>query len=306
MSKRPRRRSVDRLDFLVVGTMKSGTTSLRRHLRNHPEVYIHHKELHYFEVDELHEQGDQWYLDHFRPLDSQVVVGEKTPGYCFAPAAAQRIHAFDPAIKLVWIYREPLDRAHSNYWHAVRAAGEHRSLRACWRSDAARAESDPYQAYFTRSHYASQLDRFLDLFPDTQMHHIVFEQLRAEPAVVLDGLARFLEVGPFPKQELSAENVGEVARFRRLNYLARHLPLAGRVWVRQNIHRRFVRATKPSVPVDVQREATESFRPEVARLATLTGLELDKWWPAYASSPSGAASTESTTSTPDADRARRW
>src|SRR5687768_16275756 len=42
------RAAVPRVDFLVVGAMKCGTTTVRRVLARHPDVHMPDRELHFF------------------------------------------------------------------------------------------------------------------------------------------------------------------------------------------------------------------------------------------------------------------
>jgi hypothetical protein len=51
-------------DFLIVGAMKAGTTSLARWLRAHPQVFMTGtKELHFF--DTYWPRGVEWYAEQF-------------------------------------------------------------------------------------------------------------------------------------------------------------------------------------------------------------------------------------------------
>ena len=106
-------------DYLLIGAQKCGTTSLYNYLVSHPEVRrCLRKEVGYF--DQHFDRGLAWYLAHF-PMKSfvgfQQVTGEATPDYYYSPQAPQRAHLVMPQAKLIILLRNPVDRAHSQYWH---------------------------------------------------------------------------------------------------------------------------------------------------------------------------------------------
>lgn len=110
------------VDFIIVGAMKSGTSSLAFHLSNHPDIYMPESEVHFFNDDEAYEKGYQHYLNQFEYLQNKI-VGEKTPTYSYLKKCPERIYDFNANVKLIWIFRNPVDRAYSNYWHAVKRGG---------------------------------------------------------------------------------------------------------------------------------------------------------------------------------------
>jgi len=126
-----------RPNFLVIGAQKGGTTALYRYLREHPAVLCATpKEVHYFNVE--YQRSPGWYLAHFplttrgaavrRRLGVRPAVGEVTPAYLFHPRVPERVHAFDPGLKLVAVLRDPVERAYSQYQMQLRGGTETRSF----------------------------------------------------------------------------------------------------------------------------------------------------------------------------------
>jgi hypothetical protein len=113
---------ISKPDFLIVGGMKCGTTSLGFHLRNNLEVCFPKRELHFFDNDKNFNRGEEWYTRQLsnNHTEKSKIVGEKTAAYCFFPKVTQRIHSYCPDVKLVWVFREPVARAYSNYIHSFR------------------------------------------------------------------------------------------------------------------------------------------------------------------------------------------
>ena len=71
--------------FLIVGAMKSGTSTLRDHLARVDGVFIPRDELHFFSEDDQYARGLPWYERYFDDAGPGMVVGEKTATYSYLP-----------------------------------------------------------------------------------------------------------------------------------------------------------------------------------------------------------------------------
>ena len=101
-------------NFLICGAGKSATSWLHLCLPQHPDVYVPlEKELHYF-THNL-DKGSSWYQSFFRYHKGESAIGEISPSYMNYDTATQRIFDFDPTIRLVFILRNPVERAYSEY-----------------------------------------------------------------------------------------------------------------------------------------------------------------------------------------------
>ena len=161
-------------DFLVVGAMKAGSTTLMDYLVSHQEVGIPNEEINYFDKDSNFEKGIDWYSKWFENFSNHKIVGEKTPAYCYEPKVVERIHQQNPAMKLVWILRNPVKRTYSNYWHYIRIGKELLSVNDCLDQEEQRIKEDIYKGYFKRSVYVDQVERYLEFFPyvSNAFHHL--------------------------------------------------------------------------------------------------------------------------------------
>ncbi|MDB9525074.1 sulfotransferase domain-containing protein [Oscillatoria sp. CS-180] len=107
-------------DFLVIGVVKGGTTSLYKYLIQHPQIISSlKKEVHYFNHENYKSRNVGWYRTHF-PLKnfiapSRILTGEASPSYFHNPEGPDRVHALLPDTKLVLLLRNPIDRAYSHY-----------------------------------------------------------------------------------------------------------------------------------------------------------------------------------------------
>src|SRR5918996_3904116 len=117
-------------NLVVIGGLKCGTTSLHHYLNLHPAIHMSRpKELNFFVAELNWSLGTDWYASHFRA--DAAVRGESSPHYTNLPrfaGVAERISSVLPDAKLIYMVREPVDRALSNYLHNVAGGDGRRAL----------------------------------------------------------------------------------------------------------------------------------------------------------------------------------
>ena len=198
------------VDFFIVGAMKSGTSSLRDLLRQHPAVDIYRGEIHYFDKPDLFERGRDWYHEHFDwKQGGEVLHGDKSPSYSLAPAAAERIHAYNPDARIIWIFRDPVKRAVSNFHHAKKRNQDAMSIEdALAQAEVLAAKNSP-SAYLFRSQYERHLQVFEQYFPKNQHHILIFEEVVMNPSAEIAKLLQWMGVGSDITLELPHSNEGK-------------------------------------------------------------------------------------------------
>jgi hypothetical protein len=196
-------------DFLIIGAMRSGTTSLAHYLSAHPEVFIApQKEVHYFDVN--YEKGEDWYRQQFSQASAGQVIGEASPTYMYDPEVSARMFSLLPEARLIAILRNPVDRAYSHYWHN-RALGRETLEFA----EAVVAESERLYtstdvrtlyrySYLERGHYLPQLLRICNYYPRAALQVILFEDLSRNPVEIFHSVCRFLKVD----EQFTPSNLG--------------------------------------------------------------------------------------------------
>lgn len=105
--------------FLIIGTMKSGTTTFYYTLCQHPQVHAAtRKEVRYFGDPRA---TNDWYFAHFPkvPHGQHGITGEATPNYYALDIQDQIKHTL-PGVKLICLMRDPAERAISQYFHGWR------------------------------------------------------------------------------------------------------------------------------------------------------------------------------------------
>jgi hypothetical protein len=191
-------------EFLIIGGMRCGTTSLYQHLAAHPEIEpALGKELNYFSLH--YGRSLRWYRGHFPRREPGRLSFEASPYYLFHPDAPHNVAETLPDVKLVALLRDPVDRAYSHYLHTRSRGFESLPFAEALDAEAERlhgrrarceGSQDPMRlySYASRGQYAEQLERWLDLFPRERLHVIRSEDLFAQPETALDELADFLGV----------------------------------------------------------------------------------------------------------------
>ena len=207
-------------DFLIVGAQRAGTTWLHRVLSQHPRLWLAPvKELHYFDkldtrrtvLDEeerrrvrlrgllsfdpwlfrfwFGRRSDIWYANLFQQAqDEGLLAGEITPAYATLNGETlRRIQRMNRDIKLVFVMRDPVERA----WSAVNKALKKGFFEGVPTVETAIARARaPGSA--ARSAYADTIKRLKSIFRKDQIHYCFFEDLRDRPESFTCALFCFL------------------------------------------------------------------------------------------------------------------
>ena len=183
-------------DFIVIGAMKSGSTSLANTLVKWNGVFLtENKEPGFFSRDERYKKGIDFYEDLFKEADAGQLTSEASTcysrGYEF-PLAPKRIYDHQPDCKLVYILRNPVSRCYSDYAHRMNDRLTLPDSDEPIVSFSQALETMP--EILDASDYFAQIQRYLTYFPAHQLHCLVFEELVQNPVAELTKLADFLGV----------------------------------------------------------------------------------------------------------------
>lgn len=262
-------------DFIIAGAMRCGTTALNSYLRDHPDVAMaSSKEVHYF--DAHFDRGIDWYRSQFPESEEAVAVGEATPNYLFRPVALQRIKDTLPEVKLIFVLRNPIDRAYSHYWHD-RARGKLTVEFSEIIDRELDGEDIGPAAYVARGRYADQMAEVLQRFERNQIMVEAFENLTARPTEVYAATCRFIGVDDGFRPDRLGEPVNAFLQFRslRLREFARRLPKRAQSAVGR-LNRRDS-AAYPEMAPDVRARLRDVFDVANAGLSELLNWQPPAW-----------------------------
>jgi len=192
-------------DFIIGGAPRSATTWMYRLLDRHPEIAMAkppQPEPKFFLVDELFVRGLSYYAETwFEPLESGRLLGEKSTNYLESAVAAKRMHRSLPQVRLIFLLRNPIDRAYSNYLWSRRNGHETETFDRALALEKTRVRQYPPElryarpfSYFSRGLYADQLGRYLRLFTRQQILVLRSEDVAGDPDGVATRLQHFLGV----------------------------------------------------------------------------------------------------------------
>ena len=106
-----------------------------------------------------------------------AITGEDTPFYFWKKEVVERIYNMLPNIKLIGIFRNPVDRAYSNYNLGVRMNTEQLGFEEAvgeeiefMKKHSLRDTIDRKRSYISKGIYAEQIKLWLDVFPREQIH----------------------------------------------------------------------------------------------------------------------------------------
>jgi Sulfotransferase domain len=246
-------------DFIIAGAPRSATTWLYTLAWRHPQVAMAEPvvpEPKFFLVDELWQRGVGYYSTRwFDPLPAGRVLGEKSTNYLESTVAAERIYRVVPLVKLVFLLRNPVDRAYSNYLWSRQNGLEIETFERALALEQQRERDLPLalrysrpHAYFSRGLYAAHLARFFAHFPREQILVLRHEEVADCPARVAATFHKFLGVAEMPE-------------------LARGL-------ARINAAEPF--SSEP-MPPSLRQRLAERYRAANAELVILLGSNFDAW-----------------------------
>lgn len=270
-------------NFLIVGTMKSGTSSLANLISNHSNVYIAPKELHFFDALGKYRKrwklGLNWYSKQFSNAKNGQLLGEKTPTYSYLKDVPERISKTIPNAKIIWILRNPINRTYSNYWHAVINGTENKSFSNALRMENDRIKSNIWAGYKTRSLYSEQIKRYLNYFDINQMLFITFEDFKKNPQGTSEKVCDFLglEFEPTMLDKNEITNKSKLPYIRKIRYWT--IQIFGSTSIVSKIEKKInSKGSKyPPMSIEDSNYLKESFNQPNLELEKITGLNLDQW-----------------------------
>lgn len=280
---------------IIIGAMKSGTTTLYEMLAQHPKIAkIHPKEPGYYAFDTIHAQGLDWYHGLFQFDPAQHIYRmEASTDYTKAPfvdGVAERMSRQpDATFKLIYIMRNPLKRIESHARHVQRTNREVGRIDTV--RDTHSLDNGVSLPSLAMTRYAMQLDQFKTAYESGDLHLTTLEELSNETDHALDAIWRFLELTPPPKRVEAAQHnaAGTTQKIHPLwGYVAHNeavtrLGKAVLPWsMRSAIRSKFkVTSAKPGrFTLDQsERDALiDILRPDLIRLRDVYGVDVERLW----------------------------
>jgi len=274
--------------FLIAGASKTGTEWLMHCLADHPGIFMPRCEIRYFNY--RYDRGQQWYESRFSGAGQQQTIGEKSPGYLRDPQAPARIRECMPDVKLVFLLRDPIERAYSHYRMELRAGRV---------SEDVERVLAPGHTFIEEGRYNAHLARYLRYFDPEQTLVLLYDDLKQDPRTLLKTVCRFVGVSEefeSPLMDQAFHATGQRPRFPRLYRTAVRMTrriaesgpagaeLVSRIrrsgWQRL-FHRINQGAPFPSMSPAHQRMLADYYREDLTDLSAWLDRDLTRWLDRY-------------------------
>ncbi len=244
--------------FIIGGAPRSGTTFLAEALSRHPDVYMAQPLIPEPKVFLGYRQPPEAYGERYRKLfagaNGHRLRGEKTANYLENPDLCDLMRAVIPEVKFVFIVREPVARAYSNFLWSTKNGLETLSFEEAVAREGTRVSplpperfhAKPYD-YLIRSNYDALAGPYIRAFGRDRVRFFLYEDITLRPQKLVEELQDFIGAAPLPFERL---DVGVVNSAR-----------------------------ETGAPIDprTEQELRERMRPTVRRFADLTGLDISPW-----------------------------
>lgn len=296
-------------NFLIIGAAKAGTTAMWHYLRQHPEIFMsRQKEPRFFALYgkpvNFKGPGDQTrfkfvkelqeYQQLFAGVQNEKAIGEASPWYFYVESAAPAIKKMLPDVKLVVLLRDPVERAFSNYLHAVNEGLEPEpTFREAMEAEEIRIRENwsPRFHYKSKGFYFNQLQHYLKFFDRDQLKVYLYEDLTNDPDAMFCDLFKFLGVDPTFRVDVRLRhNESRVAKSKTVERFLRPpnavvqslkplLPkclresVKGKMAILKNLNLK----PKPKLSRKDREEFIELYRKDIAQLEEFIGRDLSKW-----------------------------
>ena len=267
--------------FIVVGPPRTGTSWLHKVLEPCATLPSPTKETRFFDLH-FH-RGFEWYSWHF-PRTHHGPVGEIAPTYFASPEARERIAQAIPDARIVFIFRDPVERAVSLYRLKL-AYGMYR-----WNFQEA-LRKDP--ELINSGLYWSHLSEWREFFPDEHLLVTIYDDLVGAPQAFVNRVATFIGLEDVTLSQSQLRRVFSTERMTRpRSYLATRTATAFADWCKSRRLDHLVASVRdsaliklflgggeslPQMPSETVHELAELFRPEVEALESHLGRNLEDW-----------------------------
>lgn len=276
-----------RPDFVVIGGMKCGSTSLWKYLSMHPEISLpeKRKNLEFFDTRDNWDKGIAWYESFFHAKnDMHKVFGEVSTEYSKYPLSsdvAKNMYSVIPNAKILYIVRDPIERIKSQYIHSIGNATESRDFEL--------AVCDAPNHYINFSCYFYQIEQYLAYYRKENIHIIISEELRNNPEKTLKNIFSFIGVdNSFTINQIITINTS--SERRKWNHIGRIIRKSKKYFGYYNYYKyKYPKlyfllenslstpVKKPIVTQEVRRCLLKQISPDIIKLQNLFSLDLSHW-----------------------------
>jgi len=257
-------------DFLIIGAMKAGTSTLHYSLQSHPSVGMSKKkEVNFFNAN--FDKGTSWYKQQF--LLGKQFYGEASPNYArihLYPDTPKYMYKVLPKLKLIFILRDPMERLLSHLHHDL-----YRDRISYKEINNVVLENEDY---IKTSSYGWQLENYLKYYDIEQFHFVTFEQLEVNFQKVMSDILNFIGVDNYnfeDQKQYNSTNSKYLIKYH--DKIHRYLPFLSKAY-----HLLFYfinyKIPRPVLTPEVNLLIKDKLKEDVSVLEQLTKATYSDWF----------------------------
>jgi hypothetical protein len=189
--------SNSKIDLVIVGAQKAGTTSLLRYLGEHPGICAHpQKEFAFFFRPMMYSNDFNIafakYFTHFNPVSHKKIIAKSAALYTEREGLL-KLYDHNPSVKVVFILRDPVERTYSAYM-MEKNAGEIDYDFATY-INMIEDKNNPMNAYLLKyNNYVDHLKTIYEIFPKENVRVVLYEELKSSADTLCSSLFSWLGV----------------------------------------------------------------------------------------------------------------
>jgi hypothetical protein len=267
-------------DFIIMGAMKSATSTLQEQLACQPGIFMCvPKEPNFFSDDDKYSKGMDWYSGLFSSAPAGSLLGEASTHYTKLPTypdTIDRLKKHLPHARFIYVMRHPVDRLISHYIHE-------------WSMDVYRCNIEKAVEQFSEliayGRYAFQLEPYFEAYGRDAVLPVFFDRLICEPQFELERICRHIKYAgkPLWAKDFKPSNVSKerLWRFPLFNILveSRMSSYVRRKFVPQGwrdfIKSKIVMDERPELEPGTLSKLKEEFNSDLSVLGNHLGVDLN-------------------------------
>jgi len=274
------------VNLFILGAMKCGTTTLFGHFEKHPQIcFSNPKETGFFKDERWQDKIDVYHKKFKCKKSNLKYYAEGDTNYTkFALNSNKniwdRIYAYNSASKLIYLYRNPIDRIVSEYTHLILEGYQSGKI-----EDLVFSKTN----YIQNSSYYSQINPFIQKFGSENLLILSFEDFIKQKSKTLNQISDFLDIAPFKEENnpIHKNKSSGSLRFhyktrpysRYLNKLISFLPKQARDGLMKILipKERHI-FSKPKLDTAIKKKIFNALEEDITKFEELTGKDFKHWF----------------------------
>lgn len=295
-----------KIELMIIGAQKAGTTSLNRYLSQHPKIYTHYtQEFGMFADIEAYSKGFEYFYKHTvsddvkSNLEKSVFIGKRVGLMCNYDLLI-KLREHNPNVKLVIVLRNPVERAFSAFLYCRNSGMEPYTKfeDAIFINDPARFKGNDRIKkncqYIERSSYLKHLKMIYTIFSAENINLFLFEEMILDLNKYLNKMCKVIHLDEYAFDVSIKYNERKESRFPFLTkvlspgkrlILKNIIPLKQRTKIKQVFRNANVKKEETEngkvIQEDTRLYLQNIFKQDISELENFMQLPLKKYWPEF-------------------------